>query len=206
MSNETHTVQSRDDHPTTLTCDDAASGPAHPETSAVDTAPTPEKVDEQQPKPCYPTVEAWVTEHFLPMYRRTLGGEYRWCAQWWLHAEAISRLTALWYAWESMRLQGASGIGLWYRDHLDHQLPVLLGARGPFYQCTEQQHLEPHQAITQPVPPDWWASSSPAIDQPTELAEFTDLEPAGGQQVDEPDVSRLSAASGETAEPGEVKR
>ena len=40
------------------------------------------------------------------LYRRTLGGEFRWCAQWWHHGEAISRLTALWYAWEAMRLQG----------------------------------------------------------------------------------------------------
>ncbi|MFG2006165.1 DUF4913 domain-containing protein [Spirillospora sp. NPDC048911] len=110
-----------------------------------------------EPQPCFPSVEAWVTGHFVLMYRRTLGGEFRWCSQWWQHAEAISRLTALWYAWEAMRLQGATGIGLWHRDHLDHQLPILLGARGPFYQCTEHQHLEPHQAITQPAPPGWWS-------------------------------------------------
>jgi hypothetical protein len=101
--------------------------------------------------PMYPDVIAWVERHFVPKFRRTLGGEYRWCAWWWEHAEAISRLTSLWYSWEYMRLQGATGMGLWYRDHLDHQLPVLLGARGPFYQCSEREHIEPHLARIEPV-------------------------------------------------------
>ena len=108
----------------------------------------------------YPDVAAWVSGHFVPMYRRTLGGEFRWCAEWWRHGEAISRLTALWFAWESMRLQGATGMALWYRDHLDHQLPVLLGPRGPFYQCTETQHLAPHEARTLPVPDGWLAKGA----------------------------------------------
>src|ERR1700761_8622260 len=103
--------------------------------------PTTDDDRPEAPQPFYPTASHWVEEHFIPMYRRTLGGEYRWCAQWWQHAEAVSRLTALCYAWEAMRLQGATGISLWYRDHLDHQLPILLGPRGPFYQCTEREHL-----------------------------------------------------------------
>ncbi|QFG22850.1 DUF4913 domain-containing protein [Actinomadura sp. WMMB 499] len=112
----------------------------------------------EKPKPLYPNVMKWVTHHFTPMYRRTLGGEFRWCAEWWRHDEAISRLTALWYAWEAMRLQGATGMALWYRDHLDHQLPVLLGARGPFYQCTENEHLNPHKARLVPAPFGWQTS------------------------------------------------
>ena len=93
-----------------------------------------------------------MTDYFLPMFRRTLGGEYRWCAQWWQHGEAISRLTALWHAWEVLRLQPGTGIGTWYRDHLDHQLPILMGARGPFYQCSETTHREPHEAAAAPAP------------------------------------------------------
>ena len=107
-------------------------------------------------EPVYPGVEDWVSDYFLPMFRRTLGGEYRWCAQWWLHGEAISRLTALWQAWEVHRLQPGTGISVWYRDHLDHHLPVLLGARGPFYQCSEDTRRDPHQALTMPSPPGWW--------------------------------------------------
>jgi Domain of unknown function (DUF4913) len=120
----------------------------------------------QRLTPQYPGVTPWVEQHFIRMFKRTLGGEFRWCAQWWRHAEAISRLTALWYAWEVMRLQGSTGMGIWYRDHLDHQLPILLGARGPFYQCSEQEHIEPHEPIADPVPPGWWIR--PPASVPTE--------------------------------------
>ena len=108
------------------------------------------------PRPMYACAEDWVIEYFVPMFRRTLGGEYRWCAQWWRHAEAISRLSALWHAWEVMRLQPGTGMGAWYRDYLDQQIPVLLGARGPFYQCSEDTHREPHEPRTEPAPEGWW--------------------------------------------------
>ncbi len=108
------------------------------------------------PEPVYVVLEDWLTGYFLPMFRRTLGGEYRWCHQWWQHGEAISRLTSLWHAWEVLRLQPGTGIATWYREHLDHQLPILMGARGPFYQCSETTHREPHQASATPSPDDWW--------------------------------------------------
>ena len=104
------------------------------------------------PNPVYTTLADWVTDHFLPLFRRTLGGEYRWCCQWWLHGEAVSRLTSLWHAWEVLRLRPGTGIGAWYREHLDHQLPILMGARGPFYQCSETAHREPREAGALPVP------------------------------------------------------
>ena len=108
------------------------------------------------PEPVYTQLEDWLIDYFLPMFRRTLGGEYRWCAQWWQHGEAISRLTSLWHAWEVLRLQPGTGIAAWYRDHLDHQLPILMGARGPFYQCSETAHREPHEAAVIPSPERWW--------------------------------------------------
>jgi Domain of unknown function (DUF4913) len=108
------------------------------------------------PEPVYYALEDWLTGYFLPMFRRTLGGEYRWCHQWWQHGEAISRLISLWHAWEVLRLQPGTGIATWYRDHLDHQLPILMGPRGPFYQCSETTHREPHQADATPAPDDWW--------------------------------------------------
>jgi hypothetical protein len=118
--------------------------------------PAQESPGEEKPRPVYSSVEEWVTDYFVPMYRRTLGGEFRWCARWWEHAEAISRLTALWLSWESMRLKPGTGVSNWYAQHLDHHLPVLMGARGPFYQCSEEAHREPHQALAVPAPPGWW--------------------------------------------------
>src|ERR1700730_81530 len=97
----------------------------------------------QAPEPIYTALEDWLAGYFLPMFRPTLGGEDRWCHQWWQHGEAISRLTSLWHAWEVLRLQPGTGIATWYRDHLDHQLPILMGARGPFYQCSENADRRP---------------------------------------------------------------
>ncbi len=111
---------------------------------------------EDLPEPVYLRVQDWVTEHFLPIYRRPLGGEYRWCPQWWRHAEAITRLTALWQSWEAMRLQAGTGTANWLRDHLDHQLPILLGRSGPFAQCSEDEHIAPRIAAAESAPPGWW--------------------------------------------------
>ena len=130
-------------------------------------------------EPVYTAVEDWVSGYFLPMFRRTLGGEFRWCARWWQHGEAISRLTALWHAWEVLRLQPGTGIATWYRDHLDHQLPILMGARGPFYQCSEAAHREPHEAAAAPAPEDWWdAGDDPPLDPDTRAEESSDGEGA----------------------------
>lgn len=112
--------------------------------------------EEEKPQPVYERLVDFVDGHFIPLVRRPLGGEFRWCAQWWRHAEAISRLTAIWHAWEALRRQPGTGIGLWYRDHLDHQLPHLLGPRGPFFQCSEGEHIEPRRLRSESPPPDWW--------------------------------------------------
>jgi len=120
-----------------------------------------------QPQPVYDSVEAWVTGQFLPMFRRPLGGEYRWCRQWWQHAEAITRLTALWHSWEALRLEPGTGMAIWLRDHLDHQLTVLLGRAGPFAQCSEDEHIQPREARTENAPPGWWEiGNDPATPQP----------------------------------------
>jgi hypothetical protein len=80
----------------------------------------------EAPEPVYYALEDWLTGYFLPMFRRTLGGEYRWCHQWW----------------------------------------HLMGARGPFYQCSETTHREPHQAETAPSPGDWWDTDPDNPDGP----------------------------------------
>ncbi len=108
------------------------------------------------PDPVYGSVEAWVTGQFLPMFRRPLGGEYRWCREWWQHAEAIVRLTALWHSWEVLRLEPGTGMATWLRDHLDHQLTILLGRSGPFAHCSEDEHIEPREARAAEAPPGWW--------------------------------------------------
>lgn len=140
----------------------------------------------ESPQPVFANVAAWVEGYFIPMYRRPLGGEYRWCAQWWAHAEAISRLTALWQAWEALRWQAGTGIATWYASYLDPGLPALLGPRGPFYQCTEAEHIDGHQATVQPAPPGLWAAAAPD--------EADDALPGEAESSDAPQAAYPQAA------------
>jgi len=118
------------------------------------------------PLPAFESVEDWIDAYFLPMFRRPMGGQYRWCAQWWAHAEAVSRLTALWRAWEAMRLEPATGISDWYSAHLGHHLPILTGPDGPFCQCDRSDHQElgPFPAV--PVDYDLLAAFGAGLDNP----------------------------------------
>lgn len=112
-------------------------------------------------EPEYSSLEGWVIEHFAELYARHLGGEFRWCASWWAHAEAISRLEALWRSWETLRLNPTLGMATWYRDHLDQQLPILLGQSGPFAKCTPDRHTPARALPIEPSPDRYW-------DEPTQ--------------------------------------
>ena len=107
-------------------------------------------------EPAFHALEDWVVEHFAPMYARPLGPAVRWCPQWWDHAEAISRLEALWRSWEAARTDPFRGIATWYRDFLDPQLAVLLGTPGPFAQCTPDRHAPVKPLPTVPAPDGYW--------------------------------------------------
>ena len=59
-----------------------------------------------------------------------------WCAKWWEHAEAITRLEALWESWEKHRLEPGTGMATWWRDFADHHMAVLTDRdAGPFFKC-----------------------------------------------------------------------
>jgi len=100
----------------------------------------PEEEQAATPAPYYPTVEAFVRELLAPTYRRSLGGHgVAWCPYWWRHAEGIARLEAIWRAWEYLRLDPATGISVWFRDHCDPHMAVLLSADGPFRGCSPEK-------------------------------------------------------------------
>ncbi len=116
----------------------------------------PAEGDPAPPEPRYSGVEAWVTEHLLPTYLRQ-SGPRTWCPQWWQHPEAVERLEALWRAWESLRLDASTGMSVWWRDHADHHLPILLSPDGPFARCAARSHQNlPDPLPTEAAPPDWW--------------------------------------------------
>jgi len=104
---------------------------------------------------CYPDVQTWVEQYLVVVFSRTIGGEHRWCRQWWAHPEAHTRLEALWRAWEHLRLDPQTGIAVWLRDHLDHQLPRLMAPTGPFARCTIDRHEPDRPLPVTPPPPGW---------------------------------------------------
>lgn len=105
-----------------------------------------EDVEEQsQPQLFYPNVAQFVAEQLAPVYRRDidLAGRsttFTWCAQWWRHEEAVSRLTGLWRAWESLRTDPTTGLAVWWRDYADTAMRVLFDEKGPFHGCTPRAH------------------------------------------------------------------
>jgi len=136
------------------------------------TSPAPAAAGQSLALPVYGRVEDWVSGHFTPLFRRPLGGQYRWCPSWDGHLEAVSRLTALWRAWEACRIEPGTGMADWYGQHLDHHLPILLGPDGPFAQCDpDGGHLE-----LKPFPagPDRPAApgpdNAPGVEEPVFLA------------------------------------
>ena len=106
----------------------------------------------EEPELYYPDVAAFVAQQLAPLWRRSLEGHHRtWCPQWWRHAEAISRFEALWRAWEHLRLDPATGMSVWFRDHADPHMAVLLDADGPFKGCSADKG---HTGRLQPLPVD----------------------------------------------------
>ena len=116
-------------------------------------ADEPSEDDVEAPELFYPNVAEFVRDKLATTYRRQLNvqGGVTWCPQWWKHAEAISRLEALWRAWEFLRLDGTTGMSVWWRDHADHHMSVLLSADGPFKGCSPD---DGHRSKLVPLPCD----------------------------------------------------
>lgn len=115
--------------------------------------------EEPPPELVYPSLDEWFTDYFASAYRRSfLGPQQRWCAQWWLHPEAVSRLDALWRAWEHLRLDPALGMSVWWREHADNHMAVLTHPDGTFKACqpgdanTPAVHRLPGRLVHQPRP------------------------------------------------------
>lgn len=103
-------------------------------------APADETGKREPPKPVYGSVDEFVRGYLARVWRPRIDGHNRrWAADWWNYPEAVSRLTALWRAWEALRLDGATGASIWWRDHFDHHIPILTGRDGPFEGLTSEQ-------------------------------------------------------------------
>lgn len=85
-------------------------------------------------EPLYKSLPEFVEGHLALLIRRRLGGGLTWCAQWWKHAEAVSRLNAVWDEWEKARAEGT--MSNWWNYHCDPALDRLMSRdNGPFMAC-----------------------------------------------------------------------
>ncbi|WP_435298465.1 DUF4913 domain-containing protein [Timonella sp. A28] len=81
----------------------------------------------------YKSVDDFVREYLRHQYQRPINGRNKvWAAQWWKYGEAVVRLEALWRTWEHLRLDTIIGMSVWYRDHADYHMSVLMNPEGPF--------------------------------------------------------------------------
>lgn len=88
-------------------------------------------------------------------YRRPLLGKsmgLRWESRWFESREAVMRLDALWRAFESLRLDGATGISVWLRDHVDYHMGVLMSESGPFSSSRVAAEVKDPLPCDQPPP------------------------------------------------------
>ncbi|MBO9553831.1 DUF4913 domain-containing protein [Cellulomonas sp.] len=83
------------------------------------------------------SVDEFVRDYLRHVYKRRVDGRSRcWAAEWWRSEEAVVRLEALWRSWEALRLDAATGMSEWFRDHADYHMGVLLDPDGPFAGAT----------------------------------------------------------------------
>lgn len=121
------------------------------------TAGSPEASAEPAAPPLYyGSTNEFVREYLRHVYKRKINGTNTfWSPQWWRSDEAIARLEALWLAWEHLRLDGTTGPSVWWRDHADPHMSVLMSSSGPFAKETDVSssvleplpHEEPPEAL-----------------------------------------------------------
>lgn len=121
--------------------------------------PTPEQDQATDPEPAFRNVDQFVASYLVHVLeRRVASGPtpgITWCPRWWAHPEALSRLYALWRAWETLRITDpGTGMSIWWRDHLDPHLTALTSDAGPFSRCGPDKHRDPKPLPTEPAPAD----------------------------------------------------
>lgn len=117
----------------------------------------------------FPDLSGWVHGWLLPFYRRRVeDGRHRaWCPQWWRHAEAVIRLTAVWRVFEdALRSGDPAAMSVFLRDHLDYHLTVLTDPDGPLKGCNT---VDGHNAASA-------LQAWPIADAPDGFAEHTKTE------------------------------
>ena len=139
----------------------------------------------QQGQLVYENVVEFVENYLSVVYRRQVSdlSDTVWCPQWWQHTEAVVRLDAVWRAWEHLRQDPATGMSVWFLDHADQHMAVLLDPRGPFKYCSVRNG---HKDRLDPLP--LAAPPQGLFSEPGDNGEHPagEAEPAGGIEIEDP--------------------
>lgn len=104
--------------------------------------------DESAPPLYYGSTDEFVRDYLRHIYKRKIDGQNAfWSARWWTSDEAIARLEALWRSWEHLRLDPSTGPSVWWRDHADHHMRVLMSNTGPF-----SKEIDTRTSLFEPLP------------------------------------------------------
>ncbi|MFF9274287.1 DUF4913 domain-containing protein [Streptomyces griseosporeus] len=101
----------------------------------------------------YANVNEFVTDRLAYLLTPPAPGSGRaWCPEWYRHAQALSRLDALWRAWEMLRFDSALGMSNWWLHHADpHWRALTDPVTGPFAHCAGGHRVpEPLPLMTPP--------------------------------------------------------
>ncbi len=103
----------------------------------------------------FPNVYVFVQDFLVKVHPRPVrdGLSWHWCSHWWDHPEAVSRLEALWKAFEGLRRDPGTGAATWWRDYADPTIAALSDAGGTFAKCSDTSHaVPPDLPMDQPAP------------------------------------------------------
>lgn len=83
----------------------------------------------------------WVQAHFATLEVLAPDAKPRWCATWWEHPEATTRLKAVWLTYEDAR-SDPTALSNWWLHQWDPTRAFLFADKGPFRRCDiEHGHL-----------------------------------------------------------------
>lgn len=108
----------------------------------------------------FPNVYVFVQDFLVKVHARPVRAQlpWHWCSQWRDHPEAVSRLEALWKAFEVLRRDPGTGAATWWRDYADPTMAALSDAAGTFAKCSDTTHAIPPDLPMEP--PSAWLLDS----------------------------------------------